>query len=170
MVKRTIKEKPIYGFRRRGEALVPDMDMDAKALDGIAQGELVRVEIKEFRNAKRHRLYWAMLHDILEATDSALSVHRLHEIVKLKTGLVEVVCLPDGTPIALPGSIAFDKISEPEFVAFLEKAQQFLAETFGYVAPERGTHPGPSTTSGPEGAAAGSSRLPPAQSYAKIRG
>ena len=133
MAKRPTKEKPVYGFRRRGDALVPDMALDCRALDGIAQNELVRIEVREFRNAKRHRLYWAMLHDVLEATDSALSVQRLHDVVKLKTGLVEVVSLPDGTPIALPGSIAFDKISEDEFVAFFEKAQQFLAEQFGYV-------------------------------------
>lgn len=130
-------EKPIYAFRRKGDSLCPDMDMDLRALDGIANGQLVRVEIKEFRNVARHRLYWAILHEVIEATDCALSPERLHELVKLKTGLVEIVSLPDGTVYALPGSISFDRISEDEFVAFLEKAVEFLTRTYGYIPREK---------------------------------
>lgn len=137
MAKRTIKEKPVFGFRRKGDHLVPDMEFDAHALDGIAQGELVRLEIREFRSAKRHRLYWAMLHEVIEATGCNLTASRLHDVIKIKTNHVDVVGLPDGTLYALPGSIAFDKISEAEFVDFFKKAQQFLAETFGYVLPDK---------------------------------
>lgn len=126
-------EKPIYAFIRRGNYLVPEMDIDAKALDGIGQGERVRIEIREFRNVARHRAYWAMLHDVIASTECALSPERLHDLVKLETGLVELVVLPTGLKIALPGSIAFDKISEDEFVAFFKAAERWLAETYGYV-------------------------------------
>lgn len=129
-------EKSVYAFRRRGNALLPGMDMDLRALDGVANGQLVRVEVKEFRNLDRHRAYWAMLHEMVAATECALSPERLHEIVKLHTGVVDVISLPSGLPVAIPGSISFDKMDESEFIAFFQKAEQWLAETYGWV-PER---------------------------------
>lgn len=125
-------EKPVYAFIRRGNYLVPELDMDLRALDGIAQGQKVKVEIKEFRNIGRHRAYWSMLHHVIEATDCALSPERLHDLVKLETGLIELVALPNGMKVALPGSIAFDKISEDEFVAFFRRAEEWLSATYGY--------------------------------------
>lgn len=127
------QEKPIYAFVRVGNRLAPDMAMDERALDGIAQGERVRVEIKEFRNVGRHRAYWAMLQEVIDATECALSPERLHEVVKLETGLIELVALPNGMKVALPGSIAFDKIDEAEFVAFFKSAERWLSETYGYI-------------------------------------
>ncbi len=126
-------EKPVYAFVRRGNALVPEMAHDLRALDGIAQGQRVRLEIKEWRNVDRHRAYWAMLGDVVSATDCALSPERLHEVLKLETGVVDLVQLPTGYKVAIPGSIAFDKMSEAEFIAFFGRAQEWLAATYGYV-------------------------------------
>src|SRR5690554_4186416 len=130
------KERPVYAFVRRGDHLVPEMEFDRRALDGVAEGQRVRLELKEFRNVARHRLYWSMLSDVIAATDCALSPERLHDLVKLETGLVELVALPTGMKVALPGSIAFDKISEAEFVEFFNRAVEWLALTYGYELPE----------------------------------
>lgn len=129
------REKSVYAFVRKGNTLVPEMDMDLRALDGIANGQRVRIEVKEFRNLDRHRAYWAMLHEAVQATECALTPEHLHEVIKMEAGLVELVRLPGGVTVALPGSIAFDKISESDFVAFFNAAQRWLAETYGY-APE----------------------------------
>ena len=128
-------EKPVYAFIRRGDALVPELDMDCRAIDGIAQGQRVKVEIKEFRNVGRHRAYWKMLHEMVAATECALSPERLHEVIKLETGVVDLIRLPNGMTVAIPGSIAFDKMSEEEFVAFFKAAERWLAEAYGW-APE----------------------------------
>jgi len=129
-------DKPVYAFVRKGNALVPEMELDARALDGIKQGQRVRIEIKEWRNLDRHRAYWAMLHDVVAATECALTPERLHDVIKLEAGLIEHVRLPNGYMVALPGSIAFDKVSEAEFIAFFNAAERWLAETYGWV-PER---------------------------------
>lgn len=129
-------DKPVYAFVRKGNALVPEMDFDARALDGIKQDQRVRIEIKEWRNLDRHRAYWAMLHDVVAATECALTPERLHDVIKLEAGLIEHVRLPNGYMVALPGSIAFDKVSEAEFIAFFNAAERWLAETYGWV-PER---------------------------------
>ena len=126
-------EKPVYAFARKGDALVPEMDFDKRALDGIAQGERVRIEIRNFRNSGRNRAYWKMLAEVVDATGCNLSPERLHEVIKLETGVVDLVRLPTGMTVAIPGSIAFEKMDEAEFVAFFEAAQSWLAETYGYV-------------------------------------
>lgn len=126
-------ERPIYAFVRDGACLRPELDMDLHALDGISQGQRVRIEIKEFRNVARHRAYWAMLQEVIDATECALTAERLHEVVKLETGVVDLIALPNGMRVAIPGSISFDKMGEGEFVAFLAKAELWLAQTYGYV-------------------------------------
>lgn len=127
-------EKPVYAFLRQGNALVPEMEMDVRALDGIAQGQRVRAEIKEFRNLPRLRAYWAMLHDVVAATECAASAERLHEAMKLELGIVDLVKVGTMT-VAIPGSIAFDKMTEAEMVGWFKLAEKFLAERYGY-APE----------------------------------
>lgn len=131
------KEKPVFAFIRRGNALVPEMEYDIKALDGIAQGQRVRLDIREWRNADRLKAYWSMLHDVVEATGGALSAEKLHEVVKLETGNVDLIRLPNGMTVAIPASVAFDKMDEPEFVAFFEAAEEWLARTYGYVSERR---------------------------------
>ena len=131
------RDRAVYAFIRKGTSLVPEMEYDARALDGINQGQRVRIEIKEFRNLDRHRAYWAMLHEVVSATECALTPERLHDVIKLEAGLIEHVRLPNGFMVALPGSIAFDKVSEAEFVAFFEAAKRWLAVTFDYAPVDR---------------------------------
>ena len=62
---------------------------------------------------------------------------RLHEVAKLMNGCVDVVMLPGGQPVAIPASIALDKMSEPEFIEFFRKVEAWLAKTYGYVPEDR---------------------------------
>lgn len=129
-------EKPVYAFIRQGNALVPELEMDRRALEGIGQGQRVRVEIKEFRSAPRLRAYWAMLHDVVAATECAPSAERLHEAMKLELGIVDLVKVGTMT-VAIPGSIAFDKMTEAEMVEWFRISERFLAEKYGYEPQER---------------------------------
>jgi len=125
-------EKPTYAFVRRGMALVPEMAMDERALEGIAQGERVKVEIRQWRNSDRNRAYWAMLQEVVDATEAAITPERLHEVLKLELKVVDLVRLPSGLTVAIPGSIAFDKMDEAEFITFCRAAEKWLSETYGY--------------------------------------
>ncbi|MCR8492795.1 DUF1367 family protein [Brucella anthropi] len=130
------REKPVYGFVRKGNSLVPAMEFDMAALDGVAQGELVNIEIKQFRNTSRLRAYFAILREVINACDLPYTKEKLHEILKLQNGVIDPVTLPSGLTIAIPGSISFDKMSEAEFQSFFKKAEKWLAETYGYVREE----------------------------------
>ena len=125
-------EKSVYAFIRKGNVLVPEMAYDLHALDGVANGQRVRIEVKEWRNLDRLRAYWSMLHDCIAATGASVTAERLHEVIKLETGLVDLISLPSGMKVAIPASVAFDKMSEPEFIAFFQSAEEFLARVYGF--------------------------------------
>jgi hypothetical protein len=127
------KEKPVYRFVRRGDALLPEMDYDMGALDGIAQNEGVIVDVRQGRSNPRLRAYWAMLRECINATECAPNAAALHEAVKLNTGHVTLIRSRNGMTFAVPGSIAFDKMTEPEMVAFFRAAERWLASEFGFV-------------------------------------
>lgn len=126
------KDKPVYGFIRKGNALLPAMDYDLAAPENIAQGELVKVEIKQFRNVGRHRAYWAMLQEVIDACGLDYNAEKLHDLIKLQNGVVDLLNLPSGMIVAIPASISFDKMSETDFQTFFRKAETWLAKTYGY--------------------------------------
>jgi hypothetical protein len=129
-------EKPVYAFQRVKNALVPEMSFDLAALDGIAQGERVRIEIKQWRNSGRNRAYWSVLSDVVDACGLTLTPEKLHEVLKLENGVIELVRLPTGMTVAIPGSISFEKMTEQEFIDFFRKAEAWLAATYGWVREE----------------------------------
>ena len=135
-VKTKKSEKPIYAFQRVKNALVPEMSFDLAALDGIAQGERVRVEIKQYRNSGRNRAYWSVLSDVVAACGLTLTPEKLHEVLKLENGVIELIRLPTGMTVAIPGSISFERMTESEFVDFFRKAEEWLATTYGWVREE----------------------------------
>lgn len=132
MAKRS--DKPVYSFIRKGNTLVPEMAYDLRALDGIANGQRVRIDIKEWRNLDRLKAYWSLLHEAVEATGRSIAAEKLHEVIKLETGLVDLVRLPNGMTVAIPASIALDKMSEPEFIAYFQSAEEWLARVYGFVS------------------------------------
>ena len=135
-VKTKKSEKPVFAFIRKGNNLVPEMDFDTAALDGISQGERVKVVITQWRNSGRNRAYWKMLSEVVTACGLKYRAEKLHDIAKMKNGVIDLLMLPDGTPIATPGSISFEAMTEAEFVDYFRKVEAWLSETFGYVRQE----------------------------------
>jgi len=134
MSKAARKDKPIYAFIRQGNTLRPEMAFDLRALDGVANGQRIRLEIREWRNLDRLKAYWSLLHEAIEATGAAITPEKLHEVIKLETGHVDLIRLPNGMTVAIPASIALDKMTEPEMVAFFQAAEEWLARTYGFVS------------------------------------
>jgi hypothetical protein len=126
------KDKPVYAFTRKGNHLIPDMEMDIHALDGIAQGQRVKLDIKNFRNLERLKAYWVTLHECIDATGCAPNVRSLHNAIKLQTDHVELVRLKSGLTVAVPASIAFENMDEGEMITFFMAAEQFLATEYGF--------------------------------------
>lgn len=130
-------EKPVYAFIRRGNYLVPEMDYDQQALEGIAQGQKVRLEIKQWRNLDRLKAYWATLQDCIDATGCAPSKEALDAYIRPAVKFVDTIRLANGYLVGIPRAINTRQCDEPEMIAFFDAASELLAREFGYVAPER---------------------------------
>lgn len=130
-------EKPVYAFVRRGNSLVPELEYDSQALDGIAQGQRVKLEIRQWRNLDRLRAYWATLQDCIDATGCAPSKEALDAYIRPAVKFVDTIRLANGYLVGVPRAINTRECDEPEMIRFFESATELLARDFGYVSPER---------------------------------
>lgn len=130
-------EKPVYAFVRRGNSLVPEMEYDHQALDGIEQGQRVKLEIRQWRNLDRLRAYWATLQDCIDATGCAPTKEALDAYIRPAVKFVDTIRLANGYLVGVPRAINTRECDEPEMIRFFEAATELLARDFGYVAPER---------------------------------
>ncbi len=131
MAKKT--DKPIYAFVRRGDGLFPEMGYDAGALAGIAQGQRVKLGIKQWRNLDRLRAYWATLQDCVNATGCAPSKEALDAYVRPAVGFVDAIRLASGHFVGVGRPINTSECEEPEMIAFFQSVEELLAREFGYV-------------------------------------
>jgi hypothetical protein len=122
-------EKPVYAFIRQGNSLRPEMQYDLQALEGIEQGQRVKVEIKQWRDMDRLKAYWATLQDCIDATGCAASKEALDAYI------VDTIRLANGFLVGVPRAINTRQCDEPEMIAFFNAATELLARDFGYVAP-----------------------------------
>jgi hypothetical protein len=130
-------EKPVYAFVRRGDGLFPDMEYDATALDGIAQNQRVKLEIKQWRNLDRLRAYWATLQDCVNATGCAPSKEALDAYVRPAVGFVDAIRLASGHFVGVGRPINTRECDEPEMIAFFQSVEELLAKEFGYVSEQK---------------------------------
>lgn len=120
---------PVYCLRR-GESLIGELEADREWIRQQPHGERIKVTLHTGRSPSKLRFYWAFLDKVVRATDCALHKEALHELVKLETGHTQPVRVR-GYTVLVPASIAFDRMSEADFSAFLEGAIQFIAQTYG---------------------------------------
>lgn len=132
-------EKPVYAFVLRGSALVPEMAYDSQCLAGIAQGQRVKVEIRNWRNLDRLRAYWATLQDCIDATGCAPSKEALDAYVRPAVGFVDAIRLASGHFVGVGRPINTRECDEPEMIAFFESVNELLAREFGFVPEPRTT-------------------------------
>lgn len=128
-------EKPIYAFIRRGNSLVPEMQYDLMALDGVEQGQRVKLEIKQWRNLDRLKAYWATLQECIDATGCAASKEALDAYIRPAVNFVDTIRLANGFLVGVPRAINTRQCEEPEMIAFFNAATELLARDFGFVAP-----------------------------------
>jgi hypothetical protein len=121
---------PIFMIRK-GTNLCPEMRADLERIEAIKPGERVRVEIRQSRSVPKLRLYWRMLSYVVEATECAANSETLHSAIKLELGYGTPVKLRNGMMVLVPGSIAFESMDEPTFDAFFQRAQEWIAKTYG---------------------------------------
>lgn len=123
-----MSDTPTIIMQRRGTFLVPEGPIDGEALAKYPAGKPLKVRLSQARSLPMMRLYWSMLQLVSENLDQPVSAETLHEWLKLKLGVSNQIKLRSGEIVSVPGSIAFDKMEQPEFRAYFEAAKALLVE------------------------------------------
>jgi hypothetical protein len=107
------KDERAYAmFRARVEAMGP--------------GELIEFHWYEPRSPVLHRKFFAMLHELFDAQGRFDDVDRLRDWVTVGAGYCELVPQGRGEVVAVPKSIAWCAMEEPEFRELVRAVWKFL--------------------------------------------
>lgn len=110
-------------MRKHGAALVPDEQEAAEVLSRIPEGKEVVVEVKQPRNVRAHRLYWALMGLLADNVDWI--PHKDAASVMLKIATHEVDTIIDGRTgevTYVPRSINWESMEQGRFGRFLDRA------------------------------------------------
>lgn len=112
----TLWQKHLGGLR-------PACPIAEAMLADLKHGAVIGLDApKRPRNRARNAFYWKMLSIVVENTEHWPSPEKLHEALKRHLGMVEEVVGIDGEIHLELRSTAFDRMSEPEFAAYLNRA------------------------------------------------
>jgi hypothetical protein len=100
------------------------LPQDATGADRIAKiplGEDVEIQIMRGRSLPQHRLFWAILRHVAEATRWE-SAERLLVALKLRLGRYDLMKMPNGKVVPVPDSIAFRAMTQDQFQQFMDQS------------------------------------------------
>jgi hypothetical protein len=118
-----MSEMPWALLKFDGSKLHPASSLDLKLIaDRYPMGTDLRGKFAKPRSLVHHRLYWAVLSEIVDATDSWLSIEDLHESIKLHLRMVREVHMINGGVRFVTRSISFDAMDQGEYRLFFKRA------------------------------------------------
>lgn len=119
-------------LRRTERGLEPRSQLARDALAQYALHSDVEISVKKRRSLPQLRLYWAMLQNVVAATDGWASAEHLHDALKLDLGYVTPIRTMDGKTALIPDSVALAKMDSAQFKRFFDAAAARLAEICGF--------------------------------------
>ena len=126
------REKIPVVLRRTERGLEPRSQMARDALAQYALHSDVEITIKKRRSLPQLRLYWAMLQNVVAATDAWATAEHLHDALKLDLGYTTPIRTVDGKLAMIPDSVALAKMDSAQFKIFFDAVAKRLAEVCGF--------------------------------------
>ena len=118
---------PELYLKRTLAGFVPD-DADAQAaLKRIPVGVVVRCEITRPRSVQQLRLYWSLCALVAMNHAELQTREQVDQALRLLTGHVDLVQV-GGNTLQLPRRIAFSKLGQDEWAAYLSRAKDAVCE------------------------------------------
>lgn len=108
-------------MRRRGGTLVPANSEAAYVLEHVPDGNTVEVRMIRGRSTQQHRLFWAVLDRVAQASRFE-TAERLLVAIKVSLGRYDLCKLPSGKVVPVPQSISFAAMDQHEFQKFMDDA------------------------------------------------
>ena len=112
VVKRIITSKDL-GFC----AMFPAYNKDREEFNRLQQGQIYAARVWEPRNVKYHRLFFALCRLVVDNSGQWASVDQFRKAFMVYGQFVEIIPGIDGNPVAVPDSMAFDRMDEETFDA-----------------------------------------------------
>jgi hypothetical protein len=129
---KTDSERMPLVLRRTPRGLEAVTRAASDALAKYAIHSDVEVSIKKKRSLPQLKKYWAMLNNVVAATDAWPDAEHLHLALKMDLGYTTPVRTVDGKLILIPDSAAMSKMDSVQFKAFFDAAAKRLAEVCGF--------------------------------------
>lgn len=123
-----MSDRPPMMMVRRGSFLAPLAPMDSDALSALPIGKALKVRVTQARSLPQSRLYFSLCDLVAANLDQDVTGDDLHEWLKIRLGLVTPIRLKNGTIAEVAKSVAFDKMEQPEFQAYCDKALDMMVE------------------------------------------
>jgi len=115
-------------LRRQGRFLVPLDAVTEAFIESLPHGKTLRArDITQPRSRQRNRLYWALL-QLTSENLTDVPVKGLHEWMKVRLGITVAIPLKNGRTEYVPGSIAFDAMSEESFAPYLDRTISLICD------------------------------------------
>jgi hypothetical protein len=127
------RSKPnIQVFKRDGQ-LLPVTQYDGQMLEDLPDGQLFNISPASKRSDPHHKLYWAVLGNVVKATGKWATAGHLHDDLKMMAGYYRTVANGvTGGLYYVPDSTAYQRMDQAEFAAYFDAAMKRLSEAVGF--------------------------------------
>lgn len=116
-------------FIKRNGGLFPCGKDSQEALDRVAEGREIVLELKRARNVRQHRLFFALLGVLVDNGDVFDSREAALTAVKIAIGQVDTYIEADTLQtFYIPRSIAFESCSQDDFAVIFEDALRVICQ------------------------------------------
>lgn len=117
--------------KQRG-GLMPVGVVGQEAMDTIADGAMLMVEVKQPRNIDHHRKMFALLNLIFKNQSHYRTQDEMLDAIKVYVGHCDFMYLRDGSTVARPKSISFAKLDQLAFNEFYDRVIDVVCQ---YIIP-----------------------------------
>lgn len=103
--------------------------VDQSGVDRIAklrEGQQVEIQIKQARNGRQHRLYWAMIGLVYHQQSRYATQEQLSNAIKCAVGWCDEIELSSGKVMVTPRSISFSNMPQEQFSEFFDKVIELV--------------------------------------------
>jgi len=122
-----MKERAPILLKRSGRFLTAASAPTERFIEDLPQGVTLRARtITQPRSRASNALYWTVLVLVAENLPGDVRDWHLHELLKLQFGVSVEFNLKTKGKVVIPGSSAFDSMSEIEWRDFMPKVLDFL--------------------------------------------
>ncbi len=119
-------------LRRVGNALHADGDESVSELMSLPFGKLFKAEVKQSRNIRFHRLYFALCKRIADSVGR--DADEISTVFKFATGHIEQIHSKTYGYIKVAKSISFAKLDEQAFRTFFNRCVEVALSEWGIEA------------------------------------